>query len=123
AQGELTTRVRPILNVLMGAVVLVLAITCVNMANLTLARASSRVAEIAVRRALGATRAQVVRQLLAESTVLALAGAVAALGVLAVVKRSLIAALPPDLPRLTEVRFDGEIVGLGLGLSIAVGLL
>jgi putative ABC transport system permease protein len=123
AQGGLTARVRPILGVLMGAVALVLVITCVNMANLTLARASSRVAEIAVRRALGATRAQVVRQLLAESTVLALAGAVAALGVLAVVKHSLIAALPPDLPRLTEVRFDGEIVGLGLGLSIAVGLL
>jgi putative ABC transport system permease protein len=122
AQGELTTRVRPILNVLMGAVVLVLVITCVNMANLTLARASSRVPEIAVRRALGATRSQVVRQLLAESTVLALAGAAAALGVLAVMKDSLVAAMPPDLPRLTELRFDGGIVALGIGLSIATGL-
>src|SRR4029079_18670855 len=107
AQGELTTRVRPILNVLMGAVVLVLAITCVNMANLTLARASSRVPEIAVRRALGATRGQVVRQMLVESAVLALAGSAAALGVLALLKNSLIAAMPPDLPRITEVRFDG----------------
>jgi putative ABC transport system permease protein len=122
AQRELTSRVRPILNVLIGAVVLVLVITCVNMANLTLARASSRVPEIAVRRALGATRSQVVRQLLAESTLLALAGAAAALGVLAVMKDSLVAAMPPDLPRLTELRFDGGIVALGIGLSIATGL-
>jgi predicted permease len=122
AQGELTGRVRPILSVLMGAVVLVLVMTCVNMANLTLVRASSRVPEIAVRRALGATRMQVVRQLLAESTVLALAGAAAALCVLAVMKDSLVAVMPPDLPRLTELRFDGAIVALAVGLSIATGL-
>jgi len=78
-QSQLTDRVRPTLGLLMGAVVLLLAIACVNIANLTLARSSSRVREIAVRRALGATRAQLVRQLLVESLVIAIAGGIAAL--------------------------------------------
>src|SRR5205814_4345877 len=82
-QRELTNRIRPTLGVLMGAVGLLLAIACVNIANLTLARASSRVREIAVRRALGATRGQLVRQLLVESLVVAVAGGAGALVALA----------------------------------------
>ncbi|HTL46035.1 MAG TPA: ABC transporter permease, partial [Vicinamibacterales bacterium] len=66
-QSELTNRIRPTLTVLMGAVALLLLIACVNIANLTLARASGRTREIAVRRAIGATRPQLVRQLLVES--------------------------------------------------------
>src|SRR6478736_9902918 len=99
-QSELTNRVRPTLSVLMGAVGLLLAIACVNIANLTLARASSRVREIAVRRALGATRGQLVRQLLVESLVVALGGGAAALVALSWLQNSLVAAMPADLPRL-----------------------
>ena len=121
-QTELTNRVRPTLSVLMGAVVLLLVIACVNIANLTLARSSSRVREIAVRRALGATRGQVVRQLLVESLVVAIAGGAASLAALAWLKDWLVSAMPADLPRLTEVRFDGGMVAIGLALSLIAGV-
>ena len=86
-----------------------------NIANLTLARASSRVREIAVRRALGATRGQLVRQLLVESLVVAVAGGAAALVALAWSKDWIVAMMPADLPRLTEVQFDGGMVAIGSG--------
>jgi len=121
-QAELTNRIRPILSLLMGAVGLLLVIACVNIANLTLARASSRVREIAVRRALGATRAQLVRQLLVESLVVAIAGGAAALVALAWLKDWIVGMMPADLPRLTEVRFDGGMVATGLALSVAAGV-
>jgi len=121
-QTELTNRVRPTLNVLMGAVALLLLIACVNIANLTLARASSRMREVAVRRALGATRGQLVRQLLVESLVVAIAGGVAALAALAWLKDWMIAMMPTDLPRLTEVHFDSGMVLIALALSIAAGV-
>jgi putative ABC transport system permease protein len=121
-QDELTSRIRPTLNVLMGAVALLLVIACVNIANLTLARASGRAREVAVRRALGATRGQLVRQLVVESLVLAVAGGAAALIALVWFKDWLVALMPPDLPRLAEVRFDGGIVALSLALSVLSGL-
>src|SRR5262245_14046175 len=121
-QSELTNRIRPTLNVLMGAVVLLLLIACVNIANLTLARASSRVREVAVRRSLGATRGQLVRQLLVESLVVAVAGGAAALGALAWLKDWIIAMMPADLPRLTEVHFDSGMVTIALLLSLAAGV-
>jgi len=121
-QTELTNRIRPTLGVLMGAVALLLVIACVNIANLTLARASSRVREIAVRRALGATRGQLIRQLLVESLVVAIGGGVAALIALAWAKDTIVALMPSDLPRLTEVRFDGGMVAVALGLSVVAGV-
>jgi putative ABC transport system permease protein len=121
-QSELTNRIRPTLSVLMGAVVLLLALACVNVANLTLARASSRVREIAVRRALGATRARLVCQLLVESVVVAIAGGAAALAALAWSKDWIVRMMPTDLPRLTEVRFDGGMVATSLVLSIVAGV-
>src|SRR3954463_6731596 len=120
-QAELTDRVRPTLNVLMGAVALLLLIACVNVANLTLARASSRVREIAVRRALGATRARLVRQLLVESLVVAIAGGAAALAALAWLKDWIVGMMPADLPRLAEVHFDTGMVAISLALSIVAG--
>jgi hypothetical protein len=120
-QSELTNRVRPTLTVLMGAVVLLLVLACENVANLTLARASSRVREIAVRRALGATRGRLVRQLLVESLVVAIAGGGAALAALAWSKNWIVAMMPDDLPRLTEVHFDAGMIAIGLVLSIAAG--
>jgi putative ABC transport system permease protein len=122
-QGELTQRIRPTLRVLMGAVGLLLVIACVNIANLTLARSSSRVREIAVRRALGATRAQLVRQLLVESLIVAIAGGAAALVALAWAKDWIVSLMPADLPRLAEVRFDGGMIAMGLALSVLAGLL
>jgi len=120
-QIELTSRVKPLLGLLMGAVGLLLAITCVNIANLTLARASSRVREIAVRRALGASRAQLVRQLLVESLVVAIAGGAGALVALAWSREWIVAMLPADLPRLPEVQFDGGMIAIGLALSLLAG--
>jgi len=121
-QSELTTRVRPVLTVLMAAVGLLLAIACVNIANLTLARASSRLREIAVRRALGATRGQLVRQLLVESVLLSIAGGAAALVALAWSKDWIVAMLPSDLPRISEVRFDAGMVMSGFALALAAGV-
>jgi predicted permease len=121
-QSELTNRVRPTLTVLMGAVVLLLLIACVNVANLTLARASSRMPEVAVRRALGATRGQLVRQLLVESLVVAIAGGAAALVALAWLKDWIVAMMPADLPRLTEVHFDAGMVSIALALALAAGV-
>ena len=121
-QNELTNRVRPMLAVLMGAVGLLLMIACVNIANLTLARASRRVREIAVRRALGATRGQLIRQLLIESLVVAVAGGATALVMLAWSRDWIVAMMPTDLPRLTEVRFDSGMVAIGLAVSIVAGV-
>ncbi len=121
-QSELTNRIRPTLGVLMGAVALLLLIACVNIANLTLARASSRTREIAVRRAIGATRAQLVRQLLVESLVVAILGGAAALVALAWLKDWIVAMMPSDLPRLTEVHFDAGMVTVALALSIVAGV-
>jgi putative ABC transport system permease protein len=80
------------------------------------------VREVAVRRALGATRGQLVRQLLIESLVIAIAGGAAALVALAWLKDWIVGMMPADLPRLTEVQFDGRMVTTALALSIATGV-
>jgi len=122
-QSEWTNRVRPTLDVLMGGVALLLLVACVNIANLTLARSSGRAREIAVRRAVGATRGQVVRQLVVESVLLSLAGGAASLAALAWTKEWIVGMMPADLPRLAEVRFDARIIATAIVLSLAAGLL
>lgn len=114
--------VRTPLFVLMGAIGLVLLITCVNLTNFLLARAAGRRQELAVRLALGAGRGRVLRQLLSESVAVALAGG--AVGVLfAVWGRDLVTAVGPEtLPRLDEVRLDWRVLAFSFGLALAAGV-
>ena len=122
-QENLTGSVRPTLIVLFAAVGFVLLMVAVNMANLLVARSSARMRELAIRQALGASRARLIRQLLTESAMLSLAGGLAATLVLTLTKTSLLALMPVDLPRLAEVHFDVRVIGLACALSLLTGIL
>jgi predicted permease len=123
AQTSLTGNVRPTLVILLAAVSFVLLIVCVNVASLLIARASARMREFAIRQALGASRGQLVRQVLAESVLISVVGGAAALGVLLVAQTSLLALMPADVPRLAEVHADWRMVAFALVLSLATGVL
>jgi len=108
--------------VLLGAVAFVLLIACVNVANLTLARGAARECEFAVRAALGASRARLLRQLLTESVALAMCGGLLGLALAAAGVRALLLAAPPGIPRLDEVRLDPSALVFTLGVSLFAGL-
>ena len=115
---------RRLLLVLLGSVAFVLLICCANIANLLLARAAARGREFAVRAALGAVRGHIIRQLLAESLVLASLGAIAGILVARLGLAALLGASPPDLPRVSEgVRIEGWTLGFTIVISLFAGLL
>jgi putative ABC transport system permease protein len=118
-RDDLIGDVRPAILALLGAVLFVLLIACANVANLLVVRAAARGREIAVRAANGGTRGRIVRQLLAESLLLAAIGTALGLGLAYAGIRLLVTLGPEDLPRLTHVAIDLRV----LVFTIAAGLL
>ena len=121
--AHLSGEVRRPLELLLGAVGFLLLIVCVNVANLLLVRVTGRAREIAVRTALGAGRGRLARQMLAESLLLAMAGGAGGLLLAAWSVELVRAILPANLPRVDEIAVDGGVVGFGLAVSAAAGLL
>src|SRR5262245_1170441 len=117
--------IRPALLVLIGAVLLVLLVACVNVANLLLARTAAREREVGVRTALGAGRGRLMRQLLAESLVLAAGGCIAGLGVAALAVRGLLALVGDRIviPRFEHVTLDLPVVAFTVVVALATGML
>ena len=122
-QDDVTGPVRPALYAIVGAVVLLLVIAAVNVTNLLIARGAQRRAELAMRVALGASRARIMRQLLTESVVLAIVGGALGSGVAAFGVRGLLAISPPGLPRADAIRMDARVFLFALGLTTAIGLI
>lgn len=119
---QIAGRTRPALFLLLGAVALLLLIACANVANLLLCRSAARRREMAIRAAVGAGRARVLRQLLTESLVLALAGGLAGFVLGAAGLKALLAFSPPDIPRLHEATLDGWLLAFSLATSLVTGV-
>jgi predicted permease len=121
-RDDVVGSIRPFLLVLLAAVGFVLLIACANVANLLLVRATGRAREFAIRAALGANQARVVRQLLTESILLSLVGGALGLMIAAWGTRAALRVLPDALPRSNEIHLDLIVLLFTLGVSIFVGI-
>ena len=123
-RGNLTSRdIRPTLIGLLGAVGLVLLIACANVANLMLARATVRQKELAIRKALGAARGRVLRQLMTESAMLAGLGVVGGIGLAAACFGYLTRLLPATMPASSTLALDWRVLALTIGVALLTVLL
>ena len=114
--------VRQSLILLFGAVGLVLLISCVNVANLLLARASARGREIAVRQALGAQRTRLIRQFLVETLLLFLMGGIAGFAILFFSRKFLLQLVPESLPHLNDISINWGVLLFSLAVSVVAGI-
>jgi putative ABC transport system permease protein len=119
---DLVAGVRPALLLLLGAVAFVLLIACVNVANLALAKTFSRQKEIAIRTALGATSARVLRQILTETVLLALAGGALGLAYAHFAVRLIVAFLADKLPRSLDIGLDSQVLVFTAAISVVTGI-
>jgi putative ABC transport system permease protein len=119
----LVGNVRQSLILLFAAVGLVLLISCVNVANLLLARASARGREMAVRQALGAARTRLIRQLLTESLLLFVLGGITGFAVLFCARKFLLQFVPESLPRLNDISVNWGLLGFAIVVSVAAGII
>jgi putative ABC transport system permease protein len=122
-QQSLVGKVRPMLVVLMAAVILIVFVVSLNIGSLLLARASGRQQEMAVRAAMGASGARMIRQMLTESLLLAFIGGIAGLATAMITLKAVLRFVPANLPRLGEVNIDWRVLGFALLISLATGLL
>jgi putative ABC transport system permease protein len=121
-QDDVTRGVKPALLAVLGAVMLLLLIACVNVTNLLLARGAQRRGEFAMRAALGAGRSRLIRQLLTESLLLAILGSALGMLVAEFGVDVLVALSPPGLPRVGAIAVDGAVFAFALGITTLIGL-
>jgi putative ABC transport system permease protein len=122
-QEFLTGDIRKPLFIMLGAVTLVLLIACANVANLMLVRATAREGEMAVRTALGAGRGRLVRQLMTESVILSLVGAIAGLGVAKLAMHELLGRAPQNLPLVSTASIDGTTLAVTAFVALITGMI
>ena len=120
---EVVGNVRPLIVLLQTAVAVLLLIACANVAHLLLGQAAGRQAEMSLQVALGADRSRLVRQLLAETLLIAVPGGVGGLALAAIGVRALVALAPAGLPRLTEITLDPGVLAFTAGITLLTAVI